>query len=144
MPKYRDKMRLRRYKLKHGTVDSFTEYLILAGYSYDVARQGLSFFVENWAKAVEYYKNTLEELDPPVFGLCSEEFVNDLVERTDLYHLFQKASRKMQEEVQEELDDLDRIFRKATIKYDDPFSLIADPDPKEHWWLYRIPLDGLH
>jgi hypothetical protein len=143
MPKYRDKMQLRRIHAEYGPVDPFTEYLILSGYSYDVALGGLQSFVEDWAMELEYYVKCLK-YDPPVFGLCSEEFEFDVWKRTELYQLWQMAPEKMRDEVQETIEALDLIFRQATIQSRHPYQFIEDPDPEEHWWLYRIPLDGLH
>jgi len=45
MPEYHDKMRLKRYIMKHGECDPLTEYLICKGFSDKIVESGLEKFV---------------------------------------------------------------------------------------------------
>ncbi|MBF0245847.1 MAG: hypothetical protein HQL31_11370 [Planctomycetes bacterium] len=142
MPKYRDKMRLRRLKVKE-EVDSFTEYLVLTGYSDEVVMARLEGFVENWEEAVKYYASALER-QPVTLGLDSIEFGFDVWIRTELFQITLMAPHNERQMLLQRIERADEILKKTTIETSEQqFDFIENASRHKHWWLFRSPLDAV-
>lgn len=140
MPPYRDKMRLKRYLVKHVKCDPLTEYLILEGFSYKIIESGLEPFVSSWEESVKWIKIDSQ----PV----SEEYYHDLSHRTCLFLTLQLASPEQIEPYSERIIQADELFKMYTIEIDTPFNQYTDNidkiEKRIHWWLFRIPPKGLY
>ena len=123
---------------QHGDIDSFTKYLVLAGYGDAVVASGLEHFVQGWEDTVAWYDRTQK-----TFGLSLEEFGLDVRCRTVLYEVLQKAPSDSVAKLQERIARTDSHFMEVTVETATPFDYIPNPDKNTHWWLFRIPLDGL-
>ncbi len=132
MPKYRNKMRLRKLLRKRmDTVDDLTRTLVLNGYSdeivKDVTKNGIERFVANWEDSVKWI----------VSKCCPDEYEYDLYSRTILYSVMQHSSLEQIKPFQKRIELADAKFRKATIETDKPIDYREGVNRETHWWLYR-------
>ena len=140
MPRYQDKMRLKRYIADHDGCDSLTEYLILKGFPDYIIENGLEPFVSSWEESVKWILG--------VVPLIQEEYDYDLSQRTDLYIALQYASTEQLSLYSVRIQQADNIFIQNTIEKDKPWeaylSEIGVPDNYKHWWVFRIPKMGFY
>jgi len=131
MPKYRDKMRLKRYLAKNGTVSPLIEHLLLTGRKdsevRDVERNGIEAYVADWEGVIEWIP----------FDDTSEEYLNDLSIRETLYDVMQYASEAEIEPFKERILAANQRFKELTVA--DASSHDASIDNNEMWWLFRWP-----
>ncbi len=143
MARYRDKMRLKRQRCRKDVLTSLEEHLCLLGYPEDVIEMGLEFFVSSWEKSVSWYADQ-DEKNSKEFGLTEMEFGLDVWCRTELHTVLQHARDQEKKQYQKRIDKADRKFREVTMRKDSPvYDFLSELEPEIHWWLYRIPMDGL-
>ncbi len=130
VPKYRDKMRLRRWIARHGRVDDFTRWLILQGYDDEVVQAGLDHFVGAWEEAVRN-----EVLHP---STCLEE-----------WQLCAWTRELLADAIAHAPDDEVRALADRIGKADEAFcELSAEAPPQDGtlsdspWWWNRWPRNG--
>lgn len=127
MPKYRDKIRLKR----RGEVDDFTRYLILVGYSGAVVSVGLAYFVECW-------EDTVKEIEK--FGSdCWEEFDHDLCSRDSLHRVLGHAPEELVAEFMPRIEAADEKFKSFTRENVYSAATGKAQDYDALWWRKRCP-----
>ncbi len=131
MPKYRDKMRLKRYIKKHGECDPLTEYLICKGFSDGTVVTGLEIFVDSWEEAVKW----------AIGNYDSADIEYDLYQRTTLYQVLRHASPEQIAPFAERIEKADNYYKEHTVEDNTPYESYIDEklDRKVHWWLFRSP-----
>lgn len=131
MPKYRDKMRLKRYLAKHKTVSPLIEHLLLTGCTNseirDVEQNGIEAYVGEWEDVIEWIS-----LDD-----SSEAYLNDISIRETLYDVMQYAGQAEIEPFRERILAADERFKALTVEV--ASSINVSIDNKEMWWLFRWP-----
>ena len=131
MPKYRGKMRLKRYLAKNGTVSPLIEHLLLTGCKdsevRDVERNGIEAYVADWEDIIEWIP----------FNDTSEEYLNDISIREKLHDVMQYAGQAEIEPFKERILGADARFKELTVET--ASSLDVSIDNKEMWWLFRWP-----
>ncbi len=134
MPKYRDKIQLKRMLLRKGDIDPLTQWLVLQGYPGNQAERGLESFVESWEEQVQWFEEREGYFDPDEHG-------HDIMPRTMLYIVMQQASETQIDQFRKRIEAADALFKKITIERNTPFDPIYDEikkvDREEHWWLFR-------
>lgn len=133
MPKYHNKKRLKEIIASGKEITSLTNYLILEGYSYEEAKEGLEPFVSSWERSVKHIEKS-RTID---LGY-SEEFDHDLWARSELYKVLQHASEGEQKIFHHRISQADLRFKNATVTSKIVNNHVDNPDEKLHWWLYRI------
>lgn len=133
MPKYRNKIRLKRWIAEKGEVDDFRRWLVLEGYSFDVVAGGLESFVVSWEESVQ---------DIIRYGSsCTEEWLYDIRSREILHQVMCQASSEEKEKFHARIEEADRIFRGVTEE-----NLVSPPwrpdgeDDTDLWWRFRWPV----
>ena len=133
MPKYRDKMRLKRWIAEKGEVDDSSRWLILEGYSFDVVTGGLESFVVSWEESVQ---------DIIRYGSsCTEEWLYDIWPRDILHQVMCHAPFEEKKKFRARIEEADRISREVTEE-----NLVSPPwwpdgvSDTALWWRFRWPV----
>ncbi len=131
MPRYHDKMRLKRYMMKHGECDPLTEYLICKGFNDGIVETGLEIFVDSWEEAVKW----------AIGNYDSADIDYDLYQRTELYQAMKHVSPEQIAPYAERIEKADNYYKEHTVENSIPHDsyIDEDPDRKVHWWLFRSP-----
>lgn len=143
MPKCRDKIRLQKYLLNHGSADALTRHLLLEGYGEDVVADGLESFVAGWEESVHWIVKLKHNNAQGIL----EEFQFDLYKRTELFSVSRYANEEQLACYMERIQKADQMFGNATIQSEDAYvfpDTIETVDRNEHWWLFRIPAGGIY
>lgn len=133
MPKYRNKIRLKKYLSRHKEVDELIEFLILHDYPEKiieaVRNDGIDIFVTAWEESVEYI----------VTDSDYEEYDFDLSKRTELYLILQHTAKEQIKKYINRIRVADESFINATIETDRKYYNNAEPEKNDQWWLLRQP-----
>jgi hypothetical protein len=130
MPKYRNKVRLKKYLSAHNRADKLIKFLILHNYPDSiieaVTTDGIDIFVTAWEESVEFIV-----ADPDY-----EEYDFDLSKRTELYLVLQHTPSEQVQTFKNRIMAADESFKKATIETDGPQNKNVS-EKKDQWWLFR-------
>ena len=130
MPKYRNKVRLKKYLSNHNISDKLIEFLILNDYPdkiiETVSKDGIDIFVTAWEESVEFI----------VADSDYEEYDYDLSKRTELCLVLQHTPPEQVQKFKDRIKVADELFKKATIETDEPHIKNAS-EKKDQWWLFR-------
>jgi hypothetical protein len=133
MPKYRNKIRLKKYLSRHKEVDALIKFLILHDYPDKiieaVRNDGIDIFVTAWEESVEYI----------VADSDYEEYDYDLSKRTELYLILQHTPKEQIKKFISRIRVADESFINATVETGKHYYNKTGPEKKDQWWLFRQP-----